>query len=679
MGKTSDIKYNGKRKQLLLKIDENEYVSNLNLGMYDLTTYYTKRDDESLIDKFLQYKNETRQITHLKNDKYYFMPEQAELLSLIKEKQKIIISAPTSFGKTLIIKEYIYKNKPSNIVYIVPTNALAYELENDFKNNAAFSDYIIFDKNKDITLNVQNANMMFIGTQEKLMEIIESFDKIDLFVIDEAYKLQETTSKQRGYKLSEAFLESFQRKSKQIILLTPNAYLKGFEKFDFYEYHTKFNAVDKMFHILSKESFYEELYTKARIDKTILFCSSPSDMVKIAEDAPNISRNTDDDFVAYLENEFHPDWSVIKLLKKGILTHHGIMPKYVQNKMIRRFINIDKFKLLIGTNSISEGINTPTKNLFFNIDCDPTKDKLLYKNTIGRAGRLGKYPIGHIYSTSDMSFLDNEIVEIELAVSKKEEKDEVEDSKNIQKIKALCQNYNIDENVYNEKISTLKLPISKIKRILDVLVEDLKYPGISNLPYMAYKVFKEEYEPYRLDVDRIYIRGTLQQYYNYNNIQKPIRNFSDKIDFFKFNYTKRELTNSEIVEGYMRFTYNTLEYLILPIMNVGKTIKESLYNWNFGENVLDTIKDFFERYFNVFYGFNLDNFDDNKKKIIITLKEYGISLINIGINKDMLEEIELELNSRFSTYDVINSIRKLSLKSNRFSEIYRYILKNYVD
>lgn len=88
----------------------------------------------------------------------------------------------------------------------MPTNALAFELEESFKTNAAFNDFEIFDKCLDsLDEKHDEKKILFIGTQEKFQEIAINLQTIDLFVIDEAYKLKETTRKQRGYRLSEAF------------------------------------------------------------------------------------------------------------------------------------------------------------------------------------------------------------------------------------------------------------------------------------------------------------------------------------------------------------------------------------------------------------------------------------------------------------------------------------------
>ena len=249
MSKISDVEFNKKRKELLLKKDKNQFVSNIDFGMYDLTPYMSFKESPTLFETIVFYENSLREIRHLKGKNASFTPEQEEALDFISnsENKRIILSAPTSFGKTLILKEYIYRSKPNVIVFIVPTNALAYELEESFKTNSSFDDFQIFDKCFSSSQMEGDEKLLFIGTQEKFQEIADALPPIDLFVIDEAYKLQETTRKQRGYRLSETFLKSISLKSNKIVLLSPNAEFLGFEKYGFVIFQTEFNAVDRVF------------------------------------------------------------------------------------------------------------------------------------------------------------------------------------------------------------------------------------------------------------------------------------------------------------------------------------------------------------------------------------------------------------------------------------------------
>lgn len=129
--------FNEKRKRLLIQLDGGEKVSNIDLGMYDLTPYFSETFNQTLVEKILNIKNDFRQVQHIKDKKICFAPQQEDALDFFRKNDRCILSAPTSFGKTLIVKEYIYIKKPKVIVYIVPTNALAYELENSFKDNSS--------------------------------------------------------------------------------------------------------------------------------------------------------------------------------------------------------------------------------------------------------------------------------------------------------------------------------------------------------------------------------------------------------------------------------------------------------------------------------------------------------------------------------------------------------------
>ena len=139
-------RYNKKRKRILQDLDRGKDVSIMELGMYDLTPYFRVDNfDMNLSESIMVTKNYSRKIEHTGKD-LYFSPPQFCALNCLFDNDRVVISAPTSFGKTLLVKEYIFKKKPPKIVYIVPTNALAYELERSFKENENFSEYVIFDK-----------------------------------------------------------------------------------------------------------------------------------------------------------------------------------------------------------------------------------------------------------------------------------------------------------------------------------------------------------------------------------------------------------------------------------------------------------------------------------------------------------------------------------------------------
>lgn len=676
---------NDKRRMVLTLLDQGKEVKNIDLGMYDLTPYYHESKDNSLVEMILDIKNDLRQLYHIKDKKVCFAPQQEEAFNFLNSFEKCILSAPTSFGKTMIVKELIYVRKPKCIIYIVPTNALAYELENSFKSNESFSIYSIFDRNKiGEAIESDDDFLLFVGTQEKYLEVKNSLpEKIDLFIIDEAYKLEESTANQRAFKLSTSFLDSVMGKSKKVILLSPNAKFIGFEQYGFKVHNSTYNAVDKNLHNIEENDFFDCLNEKASKNKTILYCDNPT---LINDTIEKINTFVLDEqiagFIKFLEREYHPDWSVIQLLKKGILVHHGQMPKYVQNKMIKLYNTKDQYKLLIGTNSISEGINTPTKNIFIHpYSHQVLSNKLLLKNTIGRAGRLGEYPIGHIYTTTDISSIIGDEIDIQLSISKDEELAEIEDSDNKNKIKEFCFENNIDVDFYNSIRKSTHYSMKVIRRVLNALKKDYQYVSIGNLVIMANEIFDDYVS---INTDLICIRGVLQ--YSYINEEAneyiSLKPFSNKIEYFKNQYkkkNKKDISNSIIIDKYMRFMYSSLEYYLYPIAKIAIELYEWNELWDFGNNIINSVNVFMDRYNKLIIGLdNYNQFTDEQKIILQALKDYGIIINNDTLNLEMIKEIDEHLKIRYSTFDIINTIRFLSENSN-IKEKYLKIIKNYID
>lgn len=677
---------NKKRKKILNDLDQGKKVSIMELGMYDLTPYFNLDDfDMNLSESIMLNKNYSRKIGHVKEE-LYFSPPQFKALNCLYEKDRVIISAPTSFGKTLLVKEYIFQKKPKNIVYIVPTNALAYELERSFKENDNFSKYIIFDKCSQVDIlsedDKKEDNMFFIGTQEKFLEIdFSMIGQIDLFVIDEAYKLQESViDNQRAYKLSETFLDSLAQNSKKIFLLTPTATLNGFNKYNFFTFKSTFNAVEKSYTTLNDEEFFDTLLEKGMEAKTILFCKNPNQINDTYQEiATKLNSQQNTDFAKLLESEIHPDWSVVKLLKANILTHHGQMPKYVQNKMINLFNEDKTYTVLFGTNSISEGINTSTKNLFIHPESTKNTDILLLKNTVGRAGRLGKYPMGHIFSTNNIEDLIEEEITISLSISEEEQMIEIEDTKDVEKILKFSENYGIDFDFCQHLLKTNKISLNKLGRIFEALKEDRCYDGITNLPFIACKAFKDY--PTDPKIDSILIKGYLQNFYLQNNQRVYLNDFNDRIIFFLRNNKKKKdcWNNTSIINAYMQFIYSTLEYNIMPIVNIGLELKEHVIDWGFGKNVITSLEACKSKYYTRTYGnLNVDDLSDSHRLIINAMKDYGMTGIIKGLKLEILDEIVDQINIRYSTTDVIKAIKYLAENSTHHKTFFSDLKRKYL-
>ena len=108
---------------------------------------------------------------------------------------KLFLSAPTSFGKTFLLKEIIYRHREnySNIVIVLPTVAVLIEVteEIDDFNEKHNLGYTIYNSiYRDLELSERN---IFILTPERVLRLLAIVPDIELdfFFFDEIYKIDE--------------------------------------------------------------------------------------------------------------------------------------------------------------------------------------------------------------------------------------------------------------------------------------------------------------------------------------------------------------------------------------------------------------------------------------------------------------------------------------------------------
>ena len=121
---------------------------------------------------------------------------QKDVLDSYEENnQKLFLSAPTSFGKTFLLKQIIYNNykKYNNIVIVLPTVALLIEVTEDlnlFLKQSKLFYHIHNSIYRDLEISEKN---IFVLTPERVLRMLAIFPDItvDFFFYDEIYKIDE--------------------------------------------------------------------------------------------------------------------------------------------------------------------------------------------------------------------------------------------------------------------------------------------------------------------------------------------------------------------------------------------------------------------------------------------------------------------------------------------------------
>ena len=336
-------------------------------------------------------------------ENFVFHHAQAEVYYTLLRGENVVLSAPTSFGKSLIIDSIIASQQYSNIFIIVPTIALIDETR---KRLSKFKDSYKIITHPSQSFSQRN---IFILTQERAIEIIPDVN-VDFFVIDEFYKLSpQKTDEERCHVLNQVFY-MLVKKDAQFYLLGPNieqvtTSLLDNVKFKFIK--TDYKTVVSERHqvnLNNGEDSIERLIelSSSLEDPTLIFCQSPASANKVAKAFFNSNKfertYENNDLADWLRSNYHSQWILPDCLEYGIGIHHGKILRAIAQKCIKLF-NEGKIKYLICTSTLIEGVNTKAKNVVvYDNKIAKTKfDYFTFNNICGRSGRMFSHFIGNIY------------------------------------------------------------------------------------------------------------------------------------------------------------------------------------------------------------------------------------------------------------------------------------------
>ncbi|MBR6123427.1 DEAD/DEAH box helicase [Candidatus Saccharibacteria bacterium] len=317
--------------------------------------------------------------------------------------ENVVLSAPTSFGKSLLIDILIMSEKYKNIVVIVPTIALIDETRRRIQSKFGIKYKIITHASQ--TPSLKN---IFILTQERFLEIKDS-PQVDLFVIDEFYKLSpenEDDYDDRTISLNVACMKLV-RQNAQFLLIGPNIEQvnAGSAEGKFVFIKSDFKTVGTRIERINANGHQNEVtlsICKKCDAQTLIFCSSIKRVYNLGEyllqEGISIPDSTAVEFANWVAHNYSEAWSLVKFLRNGIAIHHSSLPRSIAQYILHLF-NEGKIRFLLCTSTIIEGVNTSARNIIIydNKIARKKYDYFTFNNIKGRAGRMFKHMIGQIY------------------------------------------------------------------------------------------------------------------------------------------------------------------------------------------------------------------------------------------------------------------------------------------
>lgn len=340
--------------------------------------------------------------------------EQKVLYDTFFEKRKLVVSAPTSFGKSRVIREIIAKGSYDVVAIVVPTNALLSETYFSLKSDERFSEYELVYSTHAVP---PDGKFIMVFTPEKFDVYTDENDvQYSLFVFDEVYKVDSKDN--RASVFSNCLYKAYKKKCDYYLI---GPYFNGFSS----EYLKKSGGTFEKFNtdiVQKRTALYLESITThmfgfefpgrknkdvrirqliSKLDgQTIIYVSrkdsAESRAKKICEykEEKDINERVYE-LIDYIGKNISDNWELLEFLKKGVAFHHAGVPKYIQAEIVELF-NSGYIDVIICTPTLVEGVNTTAKNVIF---YDTTKSDIPLsgfeiKNVVGRSGRFGEHFVG---------------------------------------------------------------------------------------------------------------------------------------------------------------------------------------------------------------------------------------------------------------------------------------------
>lgn len=386
------------------------------------------------------------------SEDFVFTEYQNKLWREISVGKNVAISAPTSAGKSFIIRRHIVESllkKVGIAIYIVPTKALinqiSADLKSDLRNEAhvytAYRSIDEFSKSK-----------VFVLTPERCMKLLQdpNFPVPTIVFFDEIHNIEDQS---RGL-IFENILHRLARRNPEAQFIFAGPYIKDIvapinqvsglvlvdettiaspvfqlkaaitfkpkSKTAIYRVFSQTGNIIEGEMILRKSlysktknnhgeavaSFLENINKK---ESFIVFAprkySAERWALKIAPiigmSTPEIVEGADQriiDLIGFLEDEIHPEYCLIRALRMGVAFHHAGLPDIARIEVEELYSN-GVIRHLVCTSTLLQGVNLPADKL---IVINPANDKtpltsFEFMNLIGRAGRVSTNLYGEVY------------------------------------------------------------------------------------------------------------------------------------------------------------------------------------------------------------------------------------------------------------------------------------------
>jgi len=320
--------------------------------------------------------------------------------------------APTSFGKSSIIIDYISKlNRKCRIAIVVPTKSLLMQTYRMIRGAGLEHKILIHDEMYD-----DDESFIAVFTQERALRLLNRKNiYYENLIIDEAHNILNNDS--RSILLSRLLSKNRQvNPTQEVLYLSPlindpnQIRLPGSNKIsshiinfnikepEIFEYRLnsnvyKYNRFINDFFKLSINNKPFNYIHKNSLNKNFIYNYRPVKIETLAKQLchhfPEITMIDEiQDVIDTLKREVHHEFNIIRCLYHGIVYIHGKLPDLIKEYLEHKYKTIPELRYIIANSVILEGMNLPIDCLFI-MNTRGLRGKEL-SNLIGRVNRLNE-------------------------------------------------------------------------------------------------------------------------------------------------------------------------------------------------------------------------------------------------------------------------------------------------
>jgi len=365
-------------------------------------------------------------LENFREKNYYISNGQKKLIEFSSSNNSnFVLVAPTSYGKSEIIVDKVLANIDKKVCVVVPSKALLSQTKKRLLNSI----------NNNIQRIITHPEMykgtetafVSVLTQERLLRLLQKNTnlKLDIILIDEAHNLfGDKEDDSRSILLAQVIIILKKRNENVILnffspfISDPNnlkvkqskyeitsqnteEFIKT-EKYlicDLYEEDGELEIYDQFSNnFISTGKKYKNVFDLLKFQKSnknIIYLNRPIHIEEFSIDLAERS-NVDlqiDEIEKTISDYIHPDYNLIKCIKKGIVYHHGGMPEIIRLFVEDIFSKRNDLEFVITSSTLLEGVNIPAEKIFLFSTKKGRNTNLTtsqFKNLIGRVNRFSE-------------------------------------------------------------------------------------------------------------------------------------------------------------------------------------------------------------------------------------------------------------------------------------------------